>query len=100
MHRSAMLEIGLTQYQARTKLLVHLLMNTPHQEMTSPAEGKGNREIKEITATTLKESLEQKRLESSNKDLRKKWNIVEQIIEVRSRLEEFEMGGLGKTSVP
>lgn len=65
--------------------------------MIATAENKGDREVKEITASAFKESLEQKKLESTNKDMRKKWHIVEQIIEVRARLEEFEMGGLGKS---
>ena len=49
---------------------------------------------REITAGTLKESLEQKKLERGMVELRKKASIIEQIIDVRERLEQFEDGGL------
>ncbi|KAK5077013.1 hypothetical protein LTR51_002699 [Lithohypha guttulata] len=42
----------------------------------------------------LKESLEQKKQESQNKDLRKKWSIVEHIIDVRTHLEQYEDEGI------
>lgn len=77
--------------EARTTLLVHLLMNTPHQEMSVSGELRAD---KEITAEVLKESLEQKKLERQMGDLRKKFSIVEKIIEVRTSLEQYEYGGL------
>ena len=52
-----------------------------------------------ITAMVLKESLEQKKLESGNKDLRKKFSIIEQIIAVRTHLEQYEDGGIGKSRI-
>lgn len=51
---------------------------------------------KEITAMTLKESLDQKKVERQMSELKKKFAIVEQIIEVRSNLEQYEAGGLSK----
>ena len=86
----------LTTISARTKLLVHLLMNTPHREMSTSGELKSD---KLITAMVLKESLEQKKLESGNKDLRKKFSIIEQIIAVRTHLEQYEDGGIGKSRI-
>lgn len=77
---------------ARTKLLVHLLMNTPHQEMSVSGDSRSTREI---SAEILRESLEQKKLERGMTELRKKSAIIDQIIEVRQYLEQFEDGGIG-----
>ena len=77
---------------ARTKLLVHLLMSTPLLEMSTSGEPQSE---KEITARMLKEPLDQKRHESSNKDLKKRYHIVQTIIDTRTKLEAYEMGGIG-----
>lgn len=53
------------------------------------------RSAREITAEILQESLEQKKLERGMTELRKKSPIIEQIIEVRKSLEQFEDGGIG-----
>jgi len=66
-------------------------MNTPHKEMSSSGDPKSD---KEITAVTLKESLDQKKLERQMDQLRKKFPIVEQIIDIRTILEQYEAGGL------
>lgn len=68
-------------------------MNTPHQEMSSSGDLKSD---KEITATVLKESLDQKKLERQMDQLRKKFPIIEQIVEVRNMLEQYEIGGLSE----
>lgn len=59
--------------------------------MATTGEAKTERSI---TAMALKESLEQKKQESQNKDLRKKWSIVEHIIDVRTHLEQYEDEGI------
>ena len=66
-------------------------MNTPHQEMSIIGD---TRSAKEITAEVLKESLEQKKTERQMGELRKKFSIVQQIIDVRYSLEQYEMGGI------
>jgi len=90
--RSLSLFAVLTLFVARTKLLVHLLMHTPHREMSSSGEA---RSAREITAEVLQESLKQKKLERDMTELGKKFPIIEQIIEVRKSLEQFEDGGIG-----
>ncbi|KAK5080249.1 hypothetical protein LTR24_008602 [Lithohypha guttulata] len=83
--------------EARTKLLVHLLMHTPHKEMSSSGE---LRSVREITAEVLQESLKQKKLERDMSELGKKFPIIEQIIDVRKSLEQFEDGGIdGNTMI-
>ena len=56
------------------------------------------RSAREITAEILQESLEQKKLERDMDQLRKKAPIIEQIIEVRKSLEQFEDGGISMCS--
>lgn len=68
-------------------------MNTPHKEMSMSGDSSSD---KEITAMVLKESLGQKKHESQHNDLKKKFSIVEHIIEVRTSLEQYDEGGLGK----
>lgn len=71
-------------------------MSTPHLEMSISGEP---RSTKEITAEMLKEPLDTKKHENVNKELLKRFHIVESIIEVRSRLESYEEGGLGELSL-
>lgn len=75
------------------QLLVHLLMNTPHQEMSIAGQVRSTREI---TAEVLKESLEQKKREHQQDALRRKFDIIEGIINVRTELERYEAGGSRK----
>lgn len=79
----------------RTQLLVHLLMSTPHLEMSISGEP---RSTKEITAEMLKEPLDTKKHENVNKELLKRFHIVDSIIYVRTQLESYEDGGLGMLS--
>lgn len=81
----------------RTQLLVHLLMSTPHVEMSISGEP---RSTKEITAEMLKEPLDTKKHENVNKELLKRFHIVQSIIEVRTQLESFEAGGIGRRKFP
>lgn len=53
------------------------------------------RSAREITAEVLQESLKQKKLERDMTELGKKFPIIEQIIDVRKSLEQFEDGGIG-----
>ena len=69
-------------------------MNTPHQEMTTTGEVRSTREI---TAEVLKESLDQKKREHQQDQLRKKFTIIENIIHVRTQLEQYEAGGMRKS---
>lgn len=71
-------------------------MHTPHQEMSLSGDPKSD---KEVNAETLKKSLEQKKLERGMSDLRKKFSIVEQIIETRTTLEQYEAGGLSTSRI-
>ena len=66
-------------------------MHTPHREMSASGD---SRSAREVTAEILQESLEQKKLERDMDQLRKKAPIIEQIIEVRKSLEQFEDGGI------
>lgn len=68
-------------------------MNTPHLEMSISGEPKST---KEITAEMLKEPLVTKKHNNVDKELLKRFYIVEQIIEVRTRLEQYEYGGISK----
>ena len=61
--------------------------------MSSSGDPKAN---SEITAEDLKVALEQKKHERTMNELNKKFGILEHIIEVRSRLESYESGGISK----
>ena len=67
-------------------------MSTPHLEMSISGEP---RSTKEITAEMLKEPLDTKKHENVNKELLKRFHIVDSIIYVRTQLESYEDGGLG-----
>lgn len=70
-------------------------MNTPHREMSVSGDSSAE---KEICAKDLRDSLKQKKQESQHKDLKKKFYIVEAIIEVRSSLEQCQEGGIRKSN--
>lgn len=64
-------------------------MNTPHQEI-SGSDQPTDRRI--ITAHTFRETLAPKRSAVNEKGFRSKFHIVDDIIQVRTRLEQYEQG--------
>lgn len=77
----------------RTKLLVHLIMQTPIKEV---AVAGSPRSDKEITAKDLKEALDQKKEDRQMVDLRRKYKIIENIIYVRTQMERCNEGGISE----
>ncbi|EXJ72332.1 uncharacterized protein A1O5_04836 [Cladophialophora psammophila CBS 110553] len=68
----------------RTRLLVHLITNTPQPVITNPLSDGVNRQF--VTARDLLESLQTKRSELRED----RWDIIQQIVNAREKQEQYE----------
>ncbi|RMZ83697.1 hypothetical protein DV738_g1150, partial [Chaetothyriales sp. CBS 135597] len=75
---------------ARTALLVHLIMNTPQHQIKNSPDGETL-----IYAQDLLMALEEKKADFKGD----RWQIIVQIVDVRTQIENYEMGGFDPDTV-
>ena len=78
----------LTHSSDRITLLVHLIRHTPQAEISNP---RRLGQEPELYAKDLKEAIEERK----NTIPQDKWEIIEEIIRVRTKEESFERGEIG-----
>lgn len=79
-------------HTARITLLVHILTNTPHRQITG---SDCRRAARVIWANDFKGSLNVIKHRVENRELLEKYHILEQVIDARTRLEQYDAGMIG-----